>query len=123
MITFEGKNVEEVFQIALMSLRDEKSTIKLESRVGDVLMFPDPVCSTYRYPRERVLFMPERNRNPFFHFIEGLWMLAGREDVKAISWFVKRMEEFSDDGITLNGAYGNRWVRSFGFDQLAIIIQ
>ena len=123
MITFEGKNVEEVFQIALMSLRNEKSTIKLESRVGDVLMFPDPVCSTYRYPRERVLFMPERNCNPFFHFIEGLWMLAGRDDLKAISWFVKRMEEFSDDGIILNGAYGNRWRSWFGFDQLKSIIQ
>ena len=123
MKTFLGNNVEEVFQIALMSLREKNETVKVKSRNGDVLMFPDPVCSTYKYPNQRVLFMAERNCNPFFHFIEGLWMLAGRRDVKPLARFVKRMEEYSDDGHSLYGAYGYRWRNQFANDQLHAIIR
>ena len=123
MITFRGDNVEEVFQIAVMSLREPYNMVKIPSRNGDVLMFRDPVCSTYNFPRERVMFLPERNCNPFFHFIEGLWMLAGRRDVEPLARFVKRMKEFSDDGNFLYGSYGYRWRNQFGYDQLYDVIQ
>ena len=33
------------------------------------------------------------------------------------------MEEYSDDGITLQGAYGFRWREHFGGDQLSVIIE
>ena len=61
MKTFLGNNVEEVFQIALMSLREKNETVKVKSRNGDVLMFPDPVCSTYKYPNQRDLFINQLN--------------------------------------------------------------
>lgn len=93
-----------------------------ESRNGDVMVMPGPTTTVYRRPTERVLFHPERDANPFFHFFEGLWMLAGRNDVEFLTRYVKRMATFSDDGETLHGAYGHRWRQHFGFDQLGHVM-
>jgi hypothetical protein len=50
-------------------------------------------------------------------------MLAGRNDVAFVSRFAQQMELYSDDNVTLNGAYGFRWREHFGFDQLDLIIR
>lgn len=83
--------------------------IRRDSRNGPVLVSPCPVTTVYHRPDERVLFSPERDANPFFHLVEGLWMLAGREDLKTLTPYVSRMKSFSDDGERLGGAYGKRW--------------
>ena len=86
------------------------------SRYGDVLVFPEPVTTVYERPFERVLFWQQRDANPFLHFFTGLWIIAGRNDVALLSRFAKRMETFSDDGVTLHGAYGFRWRNHFCLD-------
>ena len=48
-----------------------------ESRNGVTYEVTTPVTTTYQKPWERVCLIPERDANPFFHFIEGLWMLNG----------------------------------------------
>lgn len=121
MKTIVGTNVEETFQIAMMSLEDA-NIIKRDSRNGPVLEFPTPVCSTYIKPTQRVMFNPIRDANPYFHFFESLWMLAGRNDVAFVSQFNKGMKNFSDDGVTFNGAYGYRWIYSFDYDQLQVVV-
>ena len=73
------------------------------------MMIDEPVTVTYTHPRERVLFNATRDANPFFHVYEALWMLAGRNDVAPLAYYSKQMAEYSDDGETLNGAYGARW--------------
>ncbi len=93
-----------------------------ESRNGPVLVAPEPVTTVFQKPLERVMLHPERDDNPFFHFIESLWMLAGRNDIATLTPYVKRMADFSDDGVTQHGAYGHRWRKHFGFDQLGHII-
>jgi hypothetical protein len=93
-----------------------------ESRNGPVIVAPGPVVNVYHNPRERVLFDSVRDANPFFHFFEALWMLAGRNDVEYVGNIVKRMYEYSDDGRFLQGAYGYRWRHEFGYDQLNSII-
>lgn len=45
-------------------------------------------------------------------------MLAGREDVAFLKQFTRNMEKFSDNSVTLRGAYGHRWRMHFGHDQL-----
>lgn len=82
---------------------------KRSSRNGNVMVIDEPVTITYEKPRERVLFNAARNANPFFHLYHALWMLTGRNDVTSLVYYNKRMTEFSDDGKTLNGAYGYRW--------------
>jgi hypothetical protein len=48
-------------------------------------------------------------------------MLAGRNDLAPLRRYVKNFDIFSDDKLTLNGAYGFRWRKEFGRDQLSII--
>jgi thymidylate synthase len=98
----------------------ETPIISRPSRNGNVLMIDEPVTITYSRPRERVLFNRVRDANPFFHVVESLWMLAGRNDVALPAYYVKRMAEFSDDGKTLNGAYGYRWRKARGGDSEAL---
>lgn len=89
-----------------------------ESRNGPVLVSQTPVITCYECPRERVLFSPMRDCNPFFHLMESLWMLAGRDDVEWICHFNSTFHKFSDNGKTFWGAYGRRWRGWFGYDQL-----
>jgi hypothetical protein len=75
------------------------------------------VVTTYAHPMERVLFHPVRNANPFFHFFEALWILAGRNDVSWLAYFNSRMRDFSDNSYSFHGAYGHR-LRQQHHDQL-----
>lgn len=121
MRVFDARNVQQVLVPALRAIWAEG--VDRESRNGPVKMFPEPVTTVYRQPRERVLFWPARDANPFFHLIESLWMLAGRNDVDTVAKYVTRMRSFSDDGVTFHGAYGHRWRHHFFRDQLAIIAE
>lgn len=92
------------------------------SRNGTVRVAPHPVTTVYARPEERVLFSPLRNANPFFHYLESLWMLAGRQDVQFPARYAAQMQLYSDDNATLNGAYGYRWRNHFGYNQLSVVI-
>lgn len=100
-----------------------KAGVRRESRNGSVLRLPGPATIVYERPWERVVFWAARDANPFFHLLEALWMLAGREDVAFPASLVGRMSEFSDDGEVFNGAYGFRWREHFGIDQLLTIAE
>jgi thymidylate synthase len=79
------------------------------SRNGPVFVCQEPVIVTYKYPKQRVLFNQTRDCNPFFHLYESLWMLSGRYDVAPLKYYNNRISDYSDDGESFNGAYGNRW--------------
>tara|TARA_R100000655_G_scaffold26313_2_gene54185 strand:- start:12598 stop:13788 length:1191 start_codon:yes stop_codon:yes gene_type:complete len=121
MYNFYVRNVSEALFVVKQSL--EENGVAVSTRGGDVLEFPGPVTTTYTHPRERVLFYPQRDANPFFHFMESLWMLAGRNDVQFVNTFNGRMNQYSDDGITYHGAYGYRWRKWFGYDQFDRVIE
>lgn len=106
-----ARNINQAFyrgMINMLTLSKQRPECVRDSRNGRVLKYPKPWMTTYQNPLERVLMYPERKSNPFFHFFEGLWMIAGRDDVKFLSQFVPRMRTFSDDGITYHSAYGKR---------------
>lgn len=86
----------------------EAHGVEKPSRYGPTVEADHPVTTVYAKPRERVLFDARRDANPFFHFMESLWILAGRDDVEWLAQFNARMREFSDDGTTFHGAYGKR---------------
>jgi thymidylate synthase len=105
---------------------------KQDSRAGGTIEYPEPVCTVYERPLERVIFDPVRDANPFFHLMEALWMLAGRKDVNWLVRFNKRMATYSDDGKIFNAAYGYRWRKQFELaaahgesfkDQLSTIVK
>lgn len=111
MKVLDVRNVHEALQVGMKHLSLEG--VRGESRVGDTLVSKVPVTTLYRKPEERVVFWAERDANPFFHFMEGLWMLAGRNDVAWISQFSANIAQFSDDGETFHGPYGYRWINHF----------
>lgn len=120
MHVLKVRNVNEAYTVGLAHLRAVGASSP--SRMGAVLVAPEPVSTVYRRPWERVLFNAKRDCNPFFHFMEGLWMLAGRNDVEWISRFNATFKQFSDDGEIFHAAYGHRWRRRFGIDQLKSVI-
>jgi len=101
-----------------MLWRVKVSSVPVETRNGPALKVNAPVCVTYTQPYEKVLFNPMRDANPFFHFMEAMWMLGGRENVDFLTTFLPRMKDYSDDGETLRGAYGYRWRKHWDMDQL-----
>lgn len=114
-------NINEALGAGFALLRSPVGVLQ-ESRNGPVLRATGPIVTEYTHPDERVLFSAVRDANPFFHLMESLWMLAGRNDVEFVKYYAGNMAVFSDDGMTLHGAYGYRWRESMGYDQLPIII-
>lgn len=115
-----ARNVSEALYLAVQAL--ETTGVEVDTRNGKALEFPYPVTTSYSHSRERVLFYPMRDANPYFHLMESFWMLAGKNEVDWISKYNGRMKSYSDDGVTINGAYGYRWKNWFGKDQLEIAI-
>lgn len=94
----------------------------VDTRNGKALVSPEPVTTHYLNPTQRVIFWAARDANPFFHIYEAMWMLLGRNDVESVAGFAKQMREYSDDGKTLAGAYGYRWRKYFGANNLRTCI-
>jgi thymidylate synthase len=114
-----GYGVSDMLCVALNKyLSPNMNVMAEETRNGPCVAWPTPVLFSNRSPEHRVLYSPTRDANPFFHLFEALWMLAGRRDVEFPAKFVKRIREYSDDGLVLHGAYGHRWRYWFGHDQL-----
>jgi hypothetical protein len=91
--------------------------IREKTRVGDAMVARSPVCIRYYYPKQHVLVNPIRDANPFFHLMEAMWMLAGREDGVFLDHYIKNFsKDFGVNGI-IPDAYGYRW-RYGGCDQL-----
>lgn len=95
----------------------------LESRNGPVLVCPEPVTTVYTHPRERVLLDARRDANPFFHLVEALWMLAGRDDSGSLTPYVRDFGKYAEEYGEIHGAYGHRWRYHFGVDQLDNIVE
>ena len=112
MLVINCRNVNDGFIRGLDLLSFDQEDIK-ESRAGNVIEHECAVSTVYEKPWERVLFEEVRDANPFFHFMEGLWMLAGRNDLTFVKQYNNRMGDYSDDGETLHGAYGWRWIDYF----------
>ena len=61
-----------------------------------------------RNPLQRYVFLRGRKDSVPAKCAEFLWMLAGRDDIDWLSYYMPRAPQFSDDGICWRGAYGPR---------------
>lgn len=59
-------------------------------------------------PMYRVAPVPGRRWSPWVALSESLWMIAGQNDVASLLPYNKRIIDFSDNGETFYGAYGER---------------
>lgn len=120
MDTINGINVPDAYVDGLWKFR--ACARKEESRNGPVMVMPGPVLLTIQNPYERVLVDSVRQPNPYFHLAEFVWMMAGSNDAKWLSYYNANMLSFSDDGKTFAAAYGNRWRYHFKYDQIKMVI-
>ena len=63
-------------------------------------------------PRTRMINHELRNVSISFAIGEWLWHMEGRNDLKMIQYYAPSYYKYSDDGKTLNGAYGPRIKKS-----------
>lgn len=69
-----------------------------------------PVMMRLDSPRSRVLWNPIRKAVQGFMAGEFTWIITGSDSVEQIEFYNTKMSLFSDDGITLAGAYGPKMV-------------
>lgn len=98
----------------LQQLVDEGDPVDVRGR--KTTEFLDCI-SVVTEPQHHCILIPSRRWNPWIAMSEALWILAGRNDVAALKPYNQNITEFSDDGITLYGAYGARI-----FDQIDEVI-
>jgi thymidylate synthase len=121
MIVIKAKNVSDALMQGMMTLMAGEL---MPSRAGNVLVAPCPVMIETQYPRERVLRTAVRDANPFFHLVEAIWMLGGRNDAALLSRFVSDFgTRFAESDGVIHGAYGHRWRVAQGYDQLERVIE
>jgi len=115
-----GGNVTQAYEDFLWTFQAEAE--KEESRNGPVMTIPYPAFLQIMRPKERVLFDPIRDANPFFHVMEFIWLMSGSKELKWINQFNSGFVKYSDDGQTLPASYGVRWRNHWGFDQIVTVI-
>ena len=70
--------------------------------------FVEPVAITLQDSSRSMISYNERKALISFYFGEFIWMLAGSNELEHVATYLKGWRNFTDDGKTLNGAYGNR---------------
>lgn len=77
------------------------------------------IGATYRWDMARPLILdPVRRLNYVHSFGEAAWIISGDNSLGGIKRYLRKWADFSDDGFTLNGAYGPPFR-----DQLAYVVK
>jgi thymidylate synthase len=74
-------------------------------------------------PCDRVALLRDRKANIFATLAETLWVLAGRDDLEFIRYYLQRIADFSDNGTVLHGAYGPRLKNWKGVNQFTEVLR
>lgn len=81
--------------------------------VGEVIN----AVSIIENPKDNIITSSARNLSIKYGIGEFLWYLSGSNRVKDIGQYSKAWYNLTDDGETVNSAYGYRIYHKFGFDQ------
>ena len=71
----------------------------------------------------RLIFLNHRKLNPVFAVVEGAWVLSGSNKLIPLENEFPDFRSYSDDGETLNGAYGDRLQYFFGINQISSAVE
>ena len=105
MIFVEGNNMDEIL-ISTIKLINQNG-IRANPRgmwIKEILGYG----FTLQNPRNRLIYNPERKFALPFALGEFLWYLRGSDSCDIISYYNSKYVKYSDDKLTLNGAYGKR---------------
>lgn len=105
MYHFKDSIARDLYRRQLMSLLDEGDDVHV--RGFDTFEHLN-VITEITNPLEHVICVPGRIWNPWLALSEAVWILGGRKDTRTLEPYNKRIIDFSDDGVSLYGAYGFR---------------
>jgi thymidylate synthase len=129
LLVYQGTDINEVFwQLAKASLDWPIETRRGGDKLHDS---PGPVMIEIASPQQRVLNVGHRNNNIAATCAETLWVLAGRNDIEWLKFYLPRAGDFSDDGDSWRAGYGPRLRGCIGeeeeeitrTDQLACVVK
>ncbi len=89
-----------------------KNHVMRETRGFTCYEFPSPVCVKLLNPTDRYIRVDKRKWNWVLPHVELLWILSGRNDMELPGYYVKKLYDFSDDGVYMRAGYGPR-LRSY----------
>lgn len=101
----EAKYARDLYIPELQLLVDEGEPVRVGERTTLELLNYRSVVTE---PWHHCILLPSRRWNPWLALSEGLWILAGKNDVATLANYNSNIAQFSDDGIVLYGAYGAR---------------
>lgn len=117
--TIPCDTVTDAFEKAYNFVSDFGETVV--SRIGKTKHVTD-ITFLVSNPYHNVCLNPQRNLSLRYLVGEIQWYLSGSNKVEDIGKYAKMWYDLSDDGETVNSAYGYRIFHKFGFDQLQYCI-
>lgn len=100
-----ANNLDDLYKLAISKILDDGVQVKARGLNFLECRFQHLILTN---PRARIIQNPERKLNKRFAMAEFIWIMSGSPWLNEIEFYNKRMREFSDDGISLHGAYGPR---------------
>lgn len=101
------KNVNEAFLYYIEQLQSASESRPRGMKIKECL----GVSFSIENPRDRITNNHIRQMSLSFAFGEFLWYLRGSDKLDIIEYYSKMYPKFSDDKVTVNGAYGARIFR------------
>lgn len=120
MKIFKGTDFNQVYYEMLLFADSYEGDYK-ESRVGEVKDL-GPAYFEISEDNFRLIYLKNRDFNPFFALTEFSWILKGSNQLEPLQYYIRNYNKYSDDKKTLNGAYGFRLRHYFDSDQIEIAI-
>jgi thymidylate synthase len=114
--TFHGSSADELW-LAVAAAFKASTAHKQQSRAGQTREI-FRVALSVEDPRQRWVVSRSPPLNPAFALAEVIWILAGRNDARFLTFFNRQLPAYCGTEESLHGAYGFRLRRHFGFDQL-----
>lgn len=85
-----------------------KEGVMRETRGSKCYELPEPYMFKITNPCARHITLPERKWFKVLPYAESLWIASGRNDMDFITHYLPRMDDYSDNHITMRGGYGPR---------------
>lgn len=118
----EANTVNEAWQQWFDMFREQASQGKKDpSRDGAVVAECINAVTVISDPTRNIISSTDRKMPMRYAVGELLWYLSGSNKLKDISVFSKVWERMSDNGETVNSAYGYRIFSQFGFNQMEYV--
>lgn len=95
----------DLYSLELKDIANEGQDVDVRGRKTRELL---NYVSEVEEPWHHCILIPSRRWNPWLAMSEALWILAGRDDIKCLLPYNQHIGDYSDNGVTLFGAYGAR---------------